>query len=175
MLKTQAVNGDFKARSACSRSYLYRFAHFNRQKAEQMTHSQYFHIYPEPKSRKARRYYHKLPISDQPFFTEIQYEDFDAEKAEAMLQMLVGTNDFKAFSCKDAREQKFRMSGETDYTSVKMPEEYFHRKIDEITFRKVEPPMSAKVQPIYDLFDFYEFTITATSFYRSQVQSPKVL
>ena len=143
-----------------------------------MTNSPYFHIYPKPKHKTVRRYGHKLPINDQPFFTEIHtaiHTEFDAEKAQAMLQMLVGTHDFKAFSCKDAREQKLRASGELEYKLHTMPEDYFHRKIDEVTFRKIDPPMSAKVQPIYDYFDFYEFTISSTSFYRSQVQSPKVI
>ena len=171
MLKTVAVNGNFKPRSAFRRSYVYRFAILNREKLKN-ANSDYYHSLlvdsettPNYKRRKQdKEFMSKLPISDKDFFTE-RHLSFDAAKAEAMLQKLVGTHDFTAFSNKDA--QILKLNGAR--IKMEMPEEYFHRKIDEVTFSKISTPFSTQLNPIYDLFEFYEFSITASSFYRNQV------
>ena len=166
-----AVNGNFRPRSAFRRSYVYRFANLNREKLKN-ANSDYYHSILEgsefsPKFRRRGRdkeFMSKLPISDKPFFTE-KHLSFDAAKAEEMLQKLVGTHDFTAFSNRDA--QILKLDGSRQRVIV--PAEEFHRKIDEVTFAQIPPPSSTKFNPIYDLFDFYEFSITASSFYRNQV------
>lgn len=172
MLKTVAVTGNFRPRSAFRRSYVYRFANLNREKLKN-ANSDYYHSFLEDseystKFRRRRKggqeFTSKLPISDKPFFTE-KHLSFDAAKAEEMLQKLVGTHDFTAFSNRDA--QILKLDGSRQRVIV--PAEEFHRKIDEVTFAQIPPPSSTKFNPIYDLFDFYEFSITASSFYRNQV------
>ena len=170
-----AVKGNFKARGAERRSYLYRFANLNQEKLKTVHSDLYHNLLEDSEAHlKSKRLLHKrrrkmyfnqqLPISDVPFFTETHL-NFDADKAEEMLHKLVGFHDFKAFSNKEAQVQKFEGSRQ----KVVMPEEYFQREIDAVTFSKIPPPFSSKLNPIYDLFDFYEFTITASSFYRNQV------
>ena len=171
-----AVKGNFKARGAERRSYLYRFANLNQEKLKNIHSDSYHNLLEDSEAHlKSKRLLHKrrrkmyfnqhLPISDVPFFTETHL-NFDADKAEEMLHKLVGFHDFTAFSNKEAQVQKFEGSRQ----KIVMPEEYFQREIDAVTFTKIQPPFSSKLNPIYDLFDFYEFTITASSFYRNQVR-----
>ena len=50
-----------------------------------------------------------------------------------------------------------------------MPEEYFIRSISGIDIKKIPAPIEQNIYQLYELFDFYEFTLTAPSFYRNQV------
>ena len=51
-----------------------------------------------------------------------------------------------------------------------MEDEYFNRTLSDIDIRKIPAPMDPKHHQLYDLFDFYEFTLTAQSFYRNQAR-----
>ena len=54
-------------------------------------------------------------------------------------------------------------------TRVTMPEEYFIRTLSGIDIKKIPAPMDHNIYQLYELFDFYEFTLTSPSFYRNQV------
>ena len=59
--------------------------------------------------------------------------------------------------------------------TVTMPEEYFTRTLSGIDIKKIPAPIDHNIYQLYELFDFYEFTLTAPSFYRNQVRDhPKM-
>ena len=52
-----------------------------------------------------------------------------------------------------------------------MPEEHFIRTVTDLDVKKIPAPMDPIHYELYDLFDFYEFSVTSRSFYRSQVST----
>ena len=60
-------------------------------------------------------------------------------------------------------------------TTVTMPEEYFIRSLSGIDIKKIPAPIEHNIYQLYELFDFYEFTLTAPSFYRNQVRGKQFI
>ena len=52
---------------------------------------------------------------------------------------------------------------------IEMPEDHFIRTLSDIDIKKIEAPIDSRHDSRYDLFDFYEFTLTSKSFFRNQV------
>ena len=78
--------------------------------------------------------------------------------------MFIGENNFIAFANSSAKIPSFVNVGK-----IEMPEDHFIRTLSDIDIKKIPAPMDPRHHEIYDLFDFYEFTITSKSFFRNQV------
>lgn len=163
VLKTVAVKGDFYSRNDVkARTYLYRFAVLNHQKLVEKP-SKYFHHPLDIQSTSGRHVRPLfLPIMDQPFYTEVT-STFDHSKAEEALNAFLGCHNYYSVAPGAAKTLKIR-------SEVIVPEkEHFDRDISNINLRKIPAPMHPVHYPIYDNFDFYEFSVTSKSFFRSQV------
>ena len=69
-----------------------------------------------------------------------------------------------------SKRQQFTNLDGVGKTRVTMPEEYFTRSLSGCDIKKIPAPIDHNIYQLYELFDFYEFTLTSPSFYRNQVK-----
>jgi len=178
VLKTVAIHEEFKPRLVKSRTYLYRFAVMKQDKIKEFSH--FYHNPSEELpnygylNRRLNPFFSYLPLKDQPYFTEVR-DHFDLSKAEEALNLFNGEHNFMAFANRISKHQKFtNLDGNGNRapgnTTVTMPEEYFIRSLSGIDIKKIPAPIEHNIYQLYELFDFYEFTLTAPSFYRNQIR-----
>ena len=180
-MKTLAVRYNFPVRHSSERTYLYRFA-----VPKNDENSDYFHSKNEDTNEhnmlRNSELSNRLPLQDQPFITERKFRPFDPEKAEKCLKIFEGSHNMYALASGLARKTKINkklLKSESEtveenndkvYQRITFENDYFNRTVDEVTFEKVPPPMSEKLVPIYELFDFYQFTVRGPNFFRNQIR-----
>jgi len=173
VLKTVAIHGEFKPRIVKSRTYLYRFAVMKQDKLKEFSH--FYHNPSEELpnygylNKRINPFFAYLPLKDQPYFTEVR-DHFDLSKAEEALNLFNGEHNFMAFANRISKRQQFTNLDGNGKTRVTMPEEYFIRTLSGINIKKIPAPMDHNICQLYELFDFYEFTLTSPSFYRNQIR-----
>ena len=174
---------NFPVRHSNERTYLYRFA--VPKNGNLYENSDYFHSKNEDNNEhnmlRNSELYHCLPLQDQPFITERKFRPFDPEKAQKCLKIFEGSHNMYAVASGLARKTKINkklLKSESEiveenndkvYQQILFENDYFIRTIDEVTFEKVPPPMSEKLVPIYEHFDFYQFTVRGPNFFRNQI------
>lgn len=82
-----------------------------------------------------------------------------------------GIHNFASFAFNKSSRTVMVLDDQSGKRIAKMHDpEFFLRKVERISVKQVDPPLSSNYNPIYDLFDFYTAEFSSKAFFQNQVR-----